>query len=110
MSNKQNLLGLLGLCRKAGKLVAGFDAVCGAARTKEAYLILTARDLSPKSRKELVFKTLNSGAEIIDAPVDIDDVARIIGRRAGILAIADEGFAQALKSAAARACEEDTAI
>lgn len=108
--NNRQLLGLLGLCRRAGRLKTGFDAAVEAAKSGEARLIVTARDLSAKSRKELAFKTQNSGAEIISAPVDIEDIARILNRRAGILAVADEGFARAVKSAAARACEEDTVL
>ena len=47
------LLSLLGLARKAGKVVFGRDCAAEAVRKKQAKLLLLASDLSPKSKKEM---------------------------------------------------------
>ena len=49
------LLSLLGLARKAGKVVFGRDCAAEAVRKKQAKLLLLASDLSPKSKKEMEF-------------------------------------------------------
>ena len=90
----------LGLCRKAGKLVYGFDAVLdelAKPKTKAAG-ILTAKDLSPKTRKELDFKlnAINATIPVVEMDADMDAVAKILGKRTGILLITDEGFWKSL--------------
>ena len=53
--NKQ-LLSLLGLMRRAGKLSLGFDAAAESAESGESCMILTTADISPKTLKELNYK------------------------------------------------------
>ena len=86
----------LGLCKKAGRLVCGFDPVLeelAKPKTKAAGILL-AKDLSPKTRKELDFRLRQAGKNIpcreLDA--DMDSIGRILGKRTGILLITDEGF------------------
>ena len=78
----------LGLCRKAGKLVYGFDAVIDE----------LAKDLSPKTRKELDFRltAMNVQIPVADMDADMDAVAKILGKRTGIILITDEGFWKSL--------------
>ena len=45
--------GMLGLCRKAGKLVLGFDITVDAIVKKNARLILLAKDASPRTAREI---------------------------------------------------------
>ena len=47
MADQNLMLGALGLCRKAGKLVMGFDAVAESVMKGKAVLVLTAQDISP---------------------------------------------------------------
>ena len=46
-------MGLLSLCRKAGKLRIGFEPVREAAAAGEAKLVLYAADFSPRSRRRM---------------------------------------------------------
>ena len=90
----------LGLCRKAGKLVYGFDAVIdelAKPKTKAAG-ILAAKDLSSKTRKELDFRltAMNVQIPVADMDADMDAVAKILGKRTGIILITDEGFWKSL--------------
>ena len=49
MADQNPMLGALGLCRKAGKLVMGFDAVAESVMKGKAVLVLTAQDVSPRT-------------------------------------------------------------
>lgn len=101
------LLSLLGICRKAGKLIHGFDAVSEAVRGHTAVLVLTACDLSAKSKKEIEFISAKESVEVISAPVTMSEIEWKTGKRAGILAVADKGLAEAVKRELFRVNEED---
>ena len=47
------LASMLSLTQKAGKLISGFDVAKDSVEKKNAGLVLLAKDLSPKSRKEI---------------------------------------------------------
>ena len=53
MNNK--LCGLLGIARRSGHILIGFDAVRAALLAGKTQLILLASDCSPKTEKELRF-------------------------------------------------------
>lgn len=102
---KGKLLSLLGICRKAGKLISGFDASADAVRSGEASLVVTASDLSPKSKKEIEFIAAKEHIEVISVPASIEEIGGKTGRRAGVLTVTDKGLAQAVKAEACRADE-----
>ena len=104
---KNKLLSLLGICRKAGKLVHGFDAVSEAVSRKAAALVLVSRDISPKTKKEIEFAASKTNTTVIAAPVTMSDIEQKTGKRAGVLAILDDGLAKAVNEAAVRAGEEE---
>ena len=57
MQNKQKLLNLLGLARRAGKLVTGEDMVLGSIRNSKASLVFFANDGGASSMKKFTDKT-----------------------------------------------------
>lgn len=87
-----SLLPSIGLARKAGKLILGFDAVSTACKNGTAALVLLSADLSPKSRKEIVRVAEMYHIRWFDAPFQMGDIDRLLHKRAGILAVSDEGF------------------
>lgn len=91
------LLSTLGICKKAGKLAEGFDPVAELAGSGNACLILTAGDLSPKSEKEVARIALLNHIEHRRVSVTMDEIWARLGRRSGILAVADEGLAGAIR-------------
>ena len=97
---EDKLAGLLGMCRRAGRLTTGFDAVKALAAEGRAALILAAADLSEKSGKELRFAMERAAAPvpILTVPLTKEELGRLLGLRkpVGILATADEGFARAI--------------
>lgn len=90
MSNK--LLSLLGLCRKAGMLAIGHDAAKEALRSKKAFLCLLASDVSDRLKKEA--QTICTDIPVIYLDISMTELGAAIGKKAGMLAIKDQGFAQ----------------
>ena len=50
---------LLGLCKRAGKLVAGAVAAEQAVRKKQAFLLILAQDASKNTKKKLIIFVLS---------------------------------------------------
>lgn len=88
------LLSFLGICRRAGSVAIGHDAVKDAIRSSKAKLVLMASDASPRLEKE--FSNLGSSVEIIRLDRSMDDICKYIGKRAGVLAVTDGNMASAV--------------
>jgi ribosomal protein L7Ae-like RNA K-turn-binding protein len=52
MTNKQKILNMLGLARRAGKLVTGEELVVDEVRKQKAKLVFVASDASENTRKK----------------------------------------------------------
>ena len=92
--NSDKLLGALGLCKKAGKLIVGFDAVADAIRRGSAKLLVVTGDLSPKSAGRIEALAVEYKVRHLVIGAAMDDIERLLGKRAGILAILDQGLAE----------------
>ena len=96
MSNKT--LTLLGFASKAGKLSYGFSAVLESLNQNKVRLIIAALDLSPKTLKEAVFHAEKKKIEVLTLKTaDIFVLSKAIGRKCGVVAVNDDGFAKAIK-------------
>ena len=93
---KHRLLSLLGLARRAGKLEAGFDAAKSAVRAGQAALAAGAEDLSPKTWKNLRYEAESAGVPAVRLLAGMEELGRACGKKAGVFAVTDEGFAKAI--------------
>ena len=97
----REISGLLGMCRRAGRLITGFDAVMSRLAVQRPALIMTACDLSPKTEKELRF-SLESLAgtppPTVRLPLTKQEIGEAIGqlKAIGLLATNDAGLAAAI--------------
>lgn len=96
--NDQKWMGMLSLCRKAGKLRIGFEPVKDSIEAGEARLVLFASDFSPRSRERMEKALAKSGDPPGRRTVEekMAELARVCGKQAGVVAVADEGFAAGL--------------
>ena len=87
--------GLLGMCRRCGRLVTGFDAVVALCGTSA--LLMLANDASPRTAKELLFRAARH--PVYRLPLSKDEIARAVGSQKPIacLATEDSGFAEAIR-------------
>ncbi len=96
MENKA--LGLLGIARRAGHAVIGFDAVKAALQNGKAHIVLFAADRSEKTEKELRFAAQSSPCPIQVLAADKAALSRALGlqKPVAVVAIDDRGFATAM--------------
>jgi ribosomal protein L7Ae-like RNA K-turn-binding protein len=96
LEKNDRLMNLLGLARKAGKLELGSEAVKQTVRRRRAALVLLCADLSPKSAQSIREEAEKAGVKAMELPAGMDTVQAALGQRAGVLAVKDSGFAEAL--------------
>lgn len=94
MSLQSKTANLLTICRKAGKLVMGFDSVKEELIKGRAECILTASDTSPKTLKEVEFLCTKRGREVYKTDLTIAEISHLIGKNAAVIAVCDKGFAK----------------
>ena len=92
----KNKIGLLTMCKKAGQLVTGMDMAKDACRNGTAFAVFAASDLSEKSLKEIRFHCGQGGAPLYAAGMTMDEIGTALGKRSGIIAVTDKGFAKGL--------------
>ncbi len=97
----RQILDLLGLARRGGLLVSGFEKVDTALRTGKAALLIEAKDAGADGRGKLARRTL-PGVEIW-APLTAELLGRAIGRDHAVhVAVGTGGLAERLKIALRR--------
>ena len=98
-------LSTLGLMKKTGCLITGFDAVKRELENPKTKVqgVALSKDLSPKTKKEILFlrEKYRPQTEMVLLNADMSQIESIIGKKTGIAAITDEGFWKAL----AEGCE-----
>lgn len=90
-----NKMGLITMCRKAGKLVMGMDMVKDACNTGTAKAVFASTDFSTKSLKEVKFACYKNNVKLYSLGIEMDDICEGLGKRTGVIAILDGGFAKA---------------
>lgn len=110
MENK--LLNLLGIARRAGHVIIGFDAVKAALADNKARLVLLAADCSAKTEKELRFTAQNNPCPILAIDADKARIAASLGMQkpVAVAATDDRGFAAAMQKHCRIDTKEDVAL
>ena len=95
MMETDKLLGALGLCRRAGALIVGFDAVKDAVLMGKAHLVLYAQDASEGNvrRIQWMCREVGDACEALPLPLTKQDLAAILHKAVGVLAVTDENLA-----------------
>lgn len=86
----------LGLMKKTGSIVTGFDAVEREIKNPASKIcgVALAKDLSPKSRKEILFAREKHRPQlaVVELPADMEQIGSVLGKKTGIVAVMDQGF------------------
>ena len=105
------LLSFLGLCRRAGKLVIGFDPLRDAVESGKAFLVLVAADISANTLKKLCAALEGSTVPFYTVKRTKDEISFSLGKTCACLAVIDKGFADKLcELIKAEQKEEETTI
>ncbi len=97
LGQKQEL-STLSLARRAGKLILGFDKVKEEMEAGHVEGLFYSSDLSEKSRKELCFIAQKHQLEPMMLDITMDEMLHACGKRSGVIALADKGFAKKIAS------------
>ncbi len=91
---ENRLTASLTMCRKAGRLLLGFDAVREAAAQGSVKLILLAADASAKTEKETRF--FAGEIPVRKLLLDMDTLKLYFRKRTAVFGVCEEGFAAKL--------------
>ena len=89
------LLNMFGLCRRAGRLLIGRDAVVGAVRTGKVKTVYLTSDAAASHTREL--SAVAPDVKILTLPVTMDEMGVSLGKRSCIFAATDENLAAAIE-------------
>ena len=89
-------LGILGLCRRAGKLSMGHDMCKASLNAKKAKLCLISSESSQRVREEFENLCRDKNVPFFTVPLSINEIHSLIGYKAGIITVDDSGFADSL--------------
>ena len=108
------ILSLLGLAKKAGKVIVGTDAVISKLQADKLYLIFVAKDSSAATIDKIEKKAFYYNVPIIKSFTS-DELSSSIGQNNNkVLGISDKGFADACgcsnNSAIGESCADVTII
>jgi ribosomal protein L7Ae-like RNA K-turn-binding protein len=92
-----NILSLIGLAKKAGRLETGEEPVGAAARARDARLILLAEDAADNTARRAAHFAEAGACLLTKIPATKDDLGSAVGRTScAMLAVTDIGFAEAI--------------
>ncbi|MBR1738836.1 MAG: ribosomal L7Ae/L30e/S12e/Gadd45 family protein [Ruminococcus sp.] len=88
--------GIISICRKAGRMVMGMDMVKDACYSGKAAAVFIAEDFSDKSKKEARYVCGRYGVKLYELGMTMDEIGGCAGKRSGIIAVTDQGFAKSM--------------
>ena len=93
-----DLKGILGLCRRAGKMSLGHDASVTSIKQRKAFLAITCSDASDRLKKEIAEECGfdSRKTKFLVADFTMQDLGLVIGKKTGVFTIDEENFAKRL--------------
>lgn len=86
-------LSVMGLARRAGKLLIGHDAVMLSVRNNRALAVILTADASPRHEREI--NAAGFGGKIIKLSCTMEEAGFMTGKKSCIFALEDAGFLKA---------------
>ena len=93
MAPEEALFQALSLCRKAGALTMGFDAVEDACVKSKAWLVMVASDASAKTVQRLNY-AVGDLVDVISMPLTQDRLADISRKPVAVYAVTDRNLSK----------------
>ena len=106
MTDEKGILGIIGLCRGAGRAVVGVPMICDAlkknaerrGRDEIEMIVVEASDTSPNTHKRIVDKCAHYNVKHVRISADCETLAYAVGKSGAVAAVAvnDASFCRAL--------------
>ncbi len=100
-----NTLSVMGLARRAGKLIIGHDAVMLSVRNGRALKVILTSDASARHTREL--EAAGFTDNIVLLSVTMEEAGIALGKKSCIFAVEDAGFSKAIDKTLQRRISED---
>lgn len=94
----KRILSLLGLCRRAGKLTMGNDAVIDDILRGKARLVVLANDISKNTQKGILSASHQHNIKVFVIDADKFMLSEAVGKYCAVMSVTDAGFAKKLIS------------
>ncbi len=96
--NNKDVMGFLGICRKAGKLLCGHDVVKDSIVKNKATLVFLSQDASERLEREMIFLCNDNGRSIpvVRTGLQMADFLLGIGKKSAVFSVTDSGFSTKL--------------
>lgn len=96
--NKDQFLSLLGLCKRANRLVSGEEMSLEKIKSNQAKLVVLASDAGPNTKKRILDKAHTYQVRVVEE-LTSDDISHAIGKKnRKVIVITDSGFAKKMMS------------
>jgi len=96
-NRKQQVLNLLGLAQRAGRLISGEELVVDAIRKGQVKLVFLAQDAGPNLTKKITDKSKTYQVEVVTAFSTLE-LSIAVGKSRKVLAVTDAGFTKKMRS------------
>ncbi len=99
MIDTKKALSMIGLCKKAGRIVSGVPIVCDAMRDGKVCLTVYAAKAAENSVKRVTDKAKNYETEALGIDILPEELGHAIGKAGAVAAVGilDAGFAAAIR-------------
>ena len=91
------VLNLLGLAQRAGRLISGEELVVDAIRKGQVKLVFLAQDAGPNLTKKITDKSKTYQVEVVTAFSTLE-LSIAVGKSRKVLAVTDAGFTKKMRS------------
>lgn len=93
----EKIFGMLGLARRAGKLIYGSDAAVNAVRSGKAKAVILAADASGRTKKLIRNKCASFETPLFEVEAGCEELGKKLGKSGiSVLGISDINFAKAI--------------
>ena len=90
------ILSLLGLCRRAGKLTPGNDAVIDDVTKGISKLVIVTSNISKNTEKKILLNCHRCNVKVLKINRTTDELSCAIGKFSAVVSVQDSGFAKKL--------------
>ena len=100
MAEVKEIMGFLGLSRRAGKLLCGHDAVIESIVKDKAELVILASDASERLKNEIKHAANygDKNIEVIECAFLMQDFYQGIGKKSAVFSVTDKSFKEKLET------------
>ena len=92
---------MLGISKKAGKLVTGYDPVIEAILKNKIVMVMLSNELSEKNAAKIKNAAEKNNIPVKEINISMNEIAYALGSKpTGILGISDKGLAHILEQSA----------